>query len=131
MNTAEGNPFHLEELVKWLVESDVIVKDDEVWHVREERIHGVNVPPTLRGVLQARIDALSPPEHLVLQRASVIGRVFWDDAVDSLTNRSGLLDDHRGGPRPGCAAGRSCTSGPSRRSTGPTSSCSSMRCCAM
>ena len=55
--------------------------------MREERIDGVHVPPTLRGVLQARIDALSPPEHLVLQRASVIGRVFWDDAVDSLTNR--------------------------------------------
>ncbi len=83
VDTTEGNPFHLEELVKWLVESGVIVTGEESWHVREDRLHGVHVPPTLRGVLQARIDALSPPEQQVLQRASVIGRVFWDDAVAS------------------------------------------------
>ena len=39
------------------------------------------VPSTLRGVLQARLDALAPAERAVLQRASVVGRVFWDDAV--------------------------------------------------
>ena len=42
------------------------------------------VPPTLRGVLQARLDALPPTERVTLQRAAVIGRVFWDDAVRSL-----------------------------------------------
>jgi class 3 adenylate cyclase/tetratricopeptide (TPR) repeat protein len=84
VSTAEGNPFHLEELVKWLVESEVIVTGQQSWHVREERLSGVRVPPTLRGVLQARLDALSPAEQLVLQRASVIGRVFWDDAVATL-----------------------------------------------
>jgi class 3 adenylate cyclase/tetratricopeptide (TPR) repeat protein len=83
VTTAEGNPFHLEELVKWLVESEVIVTGEDAWHVREGRLHGVHVPPTLRGVLQARLDALTPPEQQVLQRASVIGRVFWDDAVAS------------------------------------------------
>jgi tetratricopeptide (TPR) repeat protein len=85
VSTAEGNPFHLEELVKWLVDSEVIVKDGDVWHVHAERIHAIRVPPTLKGVLQSRIDALTAPEHLVLQRASVIGRVFWDDAVDALS----------------------------------------------
>ena len=35
-------------------------------------------------MLQARLDALSTAERLTLQRASVIGRVFWDDAVESL-----------------------------------------------
>ena len=41
VSTAEGNPFHLEELVKWLVESDVIVTGGDVWHVREERLQAV------------------------------------------------------------------------------------------
>jgi class 3 adenylate cyclase/tetratricopeptide (TPR) repeat protein len=95
VTAAEGNPFHLEELVKWLVESDVIDTDGDRWRVVVERIDRVKVPPTLRGVLQARIDALTPPEHLVLQRASVIGRVFWDDAVDSL----------RAEPAPGVTTG--------------------------
>ena len=63
------------------------------------------VPATLRSVLQARLDALPTTERLTLQRASVIGRVFWDDAVESLRldgdqalARTGRAD--HGGARP-------------------------------
>jgi class 3 adenylate cyclase/tetratricopeptide (TPR) repeat protein len=84
VTTAEGNPFYIEELVKWLLESGVIRRDGETWHVVSERVTSTAVPSTLRGVLQARLDALSPPERVVVQRASVIGRVFWDEAVDHL-----------------------------------------------
>jgi tetratricopeptide (TPR) repeat protein len=35
-------------------------------------------------VLQARLDALPPEERDVLQRASVVGRIFWDQAVQRL-----------------------------------------------
>ena len=38
----------------------------------------VAVPSTLKGVLQSRLDALSLDERNLLQRASVVGRVFWD-----------------------------------------------------
>jgi len=50
----------------------------------------VAVPATLRGVLQARLDALGTRERALLQRAAVIGRVFWDTAVDSL-DRGGRM----------------------------------------
>ena len=50
----------------------------------DERLETAVVPPTLRSVLQARLDGLSAAERQALQRASVIGRVFWDDAVESL-----------------------------------------------
>ena len=130
VSTTEGNPFHLEELVKWLVESGVIVTGEDVWHVREAQLQAVHVPPTLRGVLQARIDALSPPEQLVLQRASVIGRVFWDDAVASFDTCADQSRRRPSRPWTACAAARSSTNGRSRPSTVPTSSCSSTRCCA-
>jgi oligopeptide transport system substrate-binding protein len=39
------------------------------------------VPPTLRGVLQARLDRLPLEDRTVLQQASVVGRLFWDRAV--------------------------------------------------
>ena len=84
IDTAEGNPFYIEELVTWLVDAGVIVRGDDVWHVVEELVETVVVPSTLRGVLQARLDSLSPSERTVLQRASVVGRVFWDDAVAHL-----------------------------------------------
>ena len=84
VTASEGNPFYVEELVKWLLEAGVITKDGEAWHVQEQRLEQVKVPSTLRSVLQARLDALSKDERLALQRASVIGRVFWDDAVEYL-----------------------------------------------
>jgi predicted ATPase len=44
----------------------------------------VKVPPTLAGILQARLDGLPPEEKAVLQRASVVGRLFWDQLVAEL-----------------------------------------------
>jgi ABC-type oligopeptide transport system substrate-binding subunit/class 3 adenylate cyclase/tetratricopeptide (TPR) repeat protein len=77
----EGNPFFVEELVKMLVEDGVIVKGEEQWRVEPERLTEVRVPPTLRGVLQARLDRLPVLDRTVLQQASVVGRLFWDRAV--------------------------------------------------
>jgi class 3 adenylate cyclase/tetratricopeptide (TPR) repeat protein len=84
IDTAEGNPFYIEELVTWLVDAGVIVRGDDVWHVVEQLVETVVVPSTLRGILQARLDSLSVAERTVLQRASVVGRVFWDEAVANL-----------------------------------------------
>ncbi|MGD8997390.1 MAG: ABC transporter substrate-binding protein, partial [Anaerolineae bacterium] len=78
---AEGNPFFVEELTKMLVEDGVIVKGDERWRVEPARLSEVRVPPTLRGVLQARLDRLPVQDRTVLQQASVVGRLFWDRAV--------------------------------------------------
>jgi class 3 adenylate cyclase/tetratricopeptide (TPR) repeat protein len=89
VDTAEGNPFYLEELVKWLVEAGVIDTSQAVWQIKPHRLAGLQVPPTLRAVLQARVDALPRDERTVLQHASVIGRVFWSSAVASLTGQPG------------------------------------------
>jgi class 3 adenylate cyclase/tetratricopeptide (TPR) repeat protein len=89
VTAADGNPFHIEELVKWLLDAGVITKNGETWQVRDQTVDRARVPPTLRGLLQARLDALLPPERATLQRAAVVGRVFWDAAVDSLARESG------------------------------------------
>jgi class 3 adenylate cyclase/tetratricopeptide (TPR) repeat protein len=81
LSNSEGNPFYVEELVKMLVQQGVIVKGDERWLVRVERLEEVQVPITLSGVLQARLDSLAEEERTVLQQASVVGRVFWDAVV--------------------------------------------------
>jgi tetratricopeptide (TPR) repeat protein len=84
VSAAEGNPFHVEELIKMLIEDGVIVKSPDAWTVAQERLVTVRVPETLVGVLQARIDSLTPEEKSVLHRAAVIGRSFWDRAVVAL-----------------------------------------------
>ena len=78
---AEGNPFFVEELIKMLVEDSVIVTGEDEWRVEPDRLAGVRVPSTLTGVLQARVDRLPLEERTVLQQASVVGRLFWDQAV--------------------------------------------------
>ena len=80
----EGNPFYLEELVGWLVDSGVVVPGRPEWRVVRELVGTLAVPPSLKGLLQARLDGLGTHERAVLQRASVVGRVFWDEAVTHL-----------------------------------------------
>ena len=58
----------------------------EVWRVRGERLQGIQVPATLTGLLQARLDGLPREEREVLQRAAIVGRTFWDDAVCMLSD---------------------------------------------
>ena len=81
---AEGNPFYVEELIKMLLDDGVIVRAADGWQVALERLAEVHVPSTLTAVLQARLDALPQEERAVLQRASVVGREFWDQVVGEL-----------------------------------------------
>ena len=78
---AEGNPFYVEELIKMLIEDGVILCGETHWQVQAERLAQVRLPPTLTAVLQARFDGLPEAERATLQRASVIGRTFWDHAL--------------------------------------------------
>jgi predicted ATPase/class 3 adenylate cyclase len=98
IGSAEGNPYFVEELVGMLIDDGVILAGPDQWQVNADKLLDVHVPPTLAGVLQARIDGLPPEERSALQQASVIGHVFWDealqriapaapDALDSLTRR--------------------------------------------
>ena len=81
---AEGNPFYAEELVKMLIDDGVILVEGEQWRVLDERLSIARIPGTLTGVLQARLDALSAAERRAVQLASVVGPVFWDDALHTL-----------------------------------------------
>ena len=81
----EGNPLYLEELVKMLVEDHIIIKvNDDEWQIETSRIENLRVPPTLVGVLQARFDSLLYPEKVALQRASALGRTFYDTALRAM-----------------------------------------------
>ena len=77
VDEADGNPLHVEELIKIFIDDGVIVASGPMWEVDEERLLDHRVPDTLTGVLQARLDRLPPHQFKALQRASVFGRFFW------------------------------------------------------
>jgi tetratricopeptide (TPR) repeat protein len=83
-----GNPFFLEELVALLTEAGVLVNEDGQVRLTVSRDLG-DVPPTLRGLVAARLDALSQRERSVLEDAAVIGRTGHRDAIASLAASRG------------------------------------------
>ena len=68
----QGNPFFLEESVRTLVETQVLVGNGGAYRLAQA-LTGIQVPATVQAVLAARIDRLPPEEKQLLQTAAVIG----------------------------------------------------------
>jgi class 3 adenylate cyclase/tetratricopeptide (TPR) repeat protein len=68
----EGNPFFLEESVRTLVETGVLVGASGAYRL-VQAIPTIQVPATVQAVLAARIDRLAPEDKRLLQTAAVIG----------------------------------------------------------
>jgi class 3 adenylate cyclase/tetratricopeptide (TPR) repeat protein len=77
LDKTEGNPLFVEETIRMLIEqgSDGSAR---------------RIPDTLQALIGARIDRLDPDAKRVLQRASIVGRIFWHGAVVHLSPE---LDD--------------------------------------
>lgn len=87
VENAEGNPFYVEELLKMLIDAGVI-QTGEHWQADLTRLGTISIPPTLTGILQARLDSLPKEERVTLQCASALGKNFWDEAVSVLSGAS-------------------------------------------
>src|SRR5262249_25988239 len=68
----EGNPFFLEESVRTLVETGVLVGEPGASRLAKP-FDSLQVPATVQAVLAARIDRLPPEEKRLLQTAAVMG----------------------------------------------------------
>ncbi|HEY5870655.1 MAG TPA: adenylate/guanylate cyclase domain-containing protein, partial [Candidatus Tectomicrobia bacterium] len=68
----QGNPFFLEESVRTLVETQVLVGDPGTYRLATA-LASIQVPATVQAVLAARIDRLPLEEKYLLQTAAVIG----------------------------------------------------------
>jgi class 3 adenylate cyclase/tetratricopeptide (TPR) repeat protein len=67
LDKTEGNPLFVEETMRMLAEEGIQSVD--------------RIPDTVQALIAARIDRLPAPAKAILQRAAVIGRIFWEDAV--------------------------------------------------
>lgn len=84
---AGGNPALLERTVRILHDSGVLTAEEiptddpfiseERWKVDLARLSTVRLPMTVQDAVNARLGALSPFERDVLERAAVMGSVFW------------------------------------------------------
>jgi predicted ATPase/class 3 adenylate cyclase len=81
---AEGNPLFIEETVRMLLDEGLIVRDGRRWEPARD-LAQVALPPSIEALLAARLDRLAPAELAVLQRASVVGRIFGWGAVRAIS----------------------------------------------
>ncbi len=73
VKSTEGNPFFLEESVRTLVETKMLIGHPGAYELVGS-IANVRIPSTVQSILAARIDRLPPEEKQLLQAASVVGK---------------------------------------------------------
>jgi class 3 adenylate cyclase/tetratricopeptide (TPR) repeat protein len=85
LERTEGNPFFMEELVQALFDEGVLVRNGAVKVTRS--LSQLKIPPTVQGILAARIDRLPVVEKELLQILAVIGNEISLEVVRRLTQK--------------------------------------------
>ena len=72
IESTEGNPFFMEETVEALIDDGALVRGGGL----TRPLADLKIPPTVRAILAARIDRLSPADKDLLQTLAVLGKEF-------------------------------------------------------
>jgi class 3 adenylate cyclase len=87
-----GNPFFMEEMVQTLVDQGMLRRDPAggmqlVVPVTGSALAALQLPPTVQGVLAARIDRLPADEKALLQTLAVLGKEFAWSLLTQVTGQ--------------------------------------------
>jgi len=95
LTKSEGNPFFVEEVVRTLIESGAVVRDEAKnrW-VASLDIEEIDIPDNLQALILARIDRLEKEARSTLQLAAVIGRSFYYRVLATISEESTALEKH-------------------------------------
>ena len=86
MERTQGNPFFIEETVQVLIDEGVLVRDESQVRITTP-LGELKIPPTVQGILAARIDRLPSMEKDLLQTLAAIGMSFSLELAAALANR--------------------------------------------
>ena len=110
---AEGNPFFVEELVSYLLESGALTLDGEIWDIPDAI--SLHMPDSIRALVEERLERLDEETRKTLAIASVIGQEFSMSILQEVigVDEGVLVDavDRAVGARvlvPGSSVGRVC-----------------------
>ena len=79
--TTNGNPFYLEQILEYLLESNLVFKEDKEWFIKDEDI---SISSSINSILMARVDRLSEKVKETVKTAAVIGREFEIPVLDEV-----------------------------------------------
>jgi tetratricopeptide (TPR) repeat protein len=84
LEKAEGNPFFVEEMIKSLLEVGALEPRDGSSKAVKTSAR-IEVPDAIQDVIMSRIDRLEPSPRKALQLASVIGREFTIELLETIS----------------------------------------------
>lgn len=87
----EGNPFYLEEIINSLIETEVLIKENNAWAIQRP-LTEKDIPGTVHGIITARLDRLEGKTRRILQEASVIGRGFRYEILRKISGSKGPIE---------------------------------------
>ncbi len=76
-----GNPSAIRELTYALWEAGLFLQTERGLEVDLRRLSEGTLPVSMEDAIQARIERLNALERATLERAAVIGEIFWDGAI--------------------------------------------------
>lgn len=88
---AEGNPFFVEEIIRSLIESKVVLKREDGVALSRQ-LKAIDVPDTIEDVILTRLERLEKDARRLLQSGAVIGREFPRRLLDRLESRERTPD---------------------------------------
>ncbi len=87
MERSEGNPYFVEQIVRYMQEENLIEMSNLGWN-QVRRVRDLFLPGDIRAVLVARLDQLEYEVKDVVHTASVLGREFAVDVLEQMTNEA-------------------------------------------
>ena len=88
---ADGNPLYVEEFLRTMIETARIARVEGQWLVTRG-LPQMSTPPTLQGLMAARLDRVPPAVKRAMQQAAVIGKRFSAGALGAISG-SPVEDD--------------------------------------
>ncbi len=83
LESADGNPLFVEQMLSMLIDDGTLVFEDDRWRPTVE-LSEVIVPPTIQSLLTARVEQLGHDDRETIEPAAVIGQQFPRAAIEAL-----------------------------------------------
>lgn len=91
--TTNGNPFYLDQVLEYFVESESLVQVEGKWNLRDKNLKFSN---SINAILTARIDRLSLIVKETVKAAAVIGREFEVPVLNEVMQQQAFYKKENG-----------------------------------
>ena len=96
VRTMNGSPRTILELIRLLLETSCIFREDHRWRIDHRALAMTALPRAYDDLVAARLKVLDPMERRVLEMAASVGDTSWFDAILALERHSQLGADPDG-----------------------------------